>query len=631
MSDRPTSLAPDPPGAPSGDPYEGLPVAVQITDAAGRLLTVNRAWSALLGYERHEVIGRPLGGFMTASAAEKLRGAGWPTGAGGRARRELELRFISRSGAERRLLLQGQTVHDGAAREIRNLDVLVDLHGREADQAARGMLASIVQSTNSAVISKTLDGIVTSWNRGAERMFGYRAEEMIGQPITRIVAPEQSAEMRDILQRIGRGEQIAHFETERRHKNGQSVYVTLDISPIYDEEGRVVGASKIAHDVTERRKAETELRAREAHLRAVLETVPDAVIVIDGRGLIQSFTPSAQRQFGYTAEEVLGQNVKMLMPTPYREAHDGYIHRYLATGERRIIGIGRVVVGRRKDGSTFPMELAVGEVTAGNTQRFIGFVRDLTERQEVERRLQELQSELMHVSRLSAMGQMGAALAHELNQPLTAIMNYSQAVKRLNETGGGQSARANEVMGKISEQALRAGQVIRRLRQFVEKGSTDHDPEDINKVVEEACALALVGTRESGVRAELLLAPDLPPVLIDKIQVQQVVLNLVRNAVEAMNGSERRDLEVVTARAPDGMISVTVADTGPGLAKPVLQQLFQPFVTTKEKGMGIGLSICRSIIHAHGGGISAQSNPGGGTRFVFTLPPTGEADGSDAG
>ena len=332
------------------------------------------------------------------------------------------------------------------------------------------------------------------------------------------------------------------------------------------------------------------------------------------RGRIESFSRSAQRQFGYTPDEIIGENVKILMPSPYREAHDGYLHRYIETGERRIIGIGRVVVGRRKDGSTFPMELAVGEVTMGPSPQFIGFVRDLTERQEVERRLQELQSELMHVSRLSAMGQMGAALAHELNQPLTAIINYSQAAKRLSEAASSQSStRAVEVMEKISQQALRAGQVIRRLRQFVEKGSTEHRPEDVNKVVEEACALALVGTRESGVRAVFDLAADLPPVSIDKIQVQQVVLNLVRNAVEAMSESEPRMLKVVTGNGSDGMIMVEVMDTGPGLAESVLRQLFQPFVTTKERGMGIGLSICRSIVDAHGGRISAQPNPGGGT------------------
>ncbi|HUN49238.1 MAG TPA: PAS domain S-box protein [Stellaceae bacterium] len=633
MTETPTSFSADlrdiAPVSTAAGPYDALPVAVQVSDATGRLVQVNAAWTVLLGYDRREVLGRPLTDFITAGAAEALRRSGWPAGP---SRRDLELAFLTRTGETRSARLSGGIVREGAQREPHNLDVLIDLHGPKPQVTEAGMLASVVRSANAAVVSKTLDGIVTSWNYGAERMFGYSAEEMINQPIARIVAPDRMPEMLDILDRIRRGEQVARFETERRHKDGRTVHVALDISPIHDDAGRVVGASKIAHDITEHRRTEADLRAREAHLRAMLETVPDAVIVIDGHGRIDSFSPSAQRQFGYSAEEVLGRNVKMLMPAPYRDAHDGYLRRYHETGERRIIGIGRVVVGRRKDGSTFPMELAVGEVTVGPARQFIGFVRDLTERQEVERRLQELQSELMHVSRLSAMGQMGAALAHELNQPLTAIINYSQAAKRLGEMAGNQpSTRAAEVMEKISQQAMRAGQVIRRLRQFVEKGSTEHSPEDVNKVVEEACALALVGTRESGVRTVFHLAADLPSVSIDKIQVQQVVLNLVRNAVEAMSESEPRDLEIVTGRAPDGMISVTVADTGPGLAETVMRQLFQPFVTTKERGMGIGLSICRSIIDAHSGRIVAQPNPGGGTQFTFTLPPIETTDAGDAG
>ena len=316
----------------------------------------------------------------------------------------------------------------------------------------------------------------------------------------------------------------------------------------------------------------------------------------------------------------------MLMPSPYHEGHDRYLQRYLHTGERRIIGIGRVIVGCRKDGSTFPMELAVGEVVVGDVREFTGFVRDLTERQATENRLQELQAELMHVSRLSAMGQMGAALAHELNQPLTAIISYSQAARRLAEAAGGEMpARITEVMGKTVAQALRAGQIIRRLRQFVEKGTTEHHAEDINKVVEEASALALVGAKETNVRVSFSLAADLPLVTIDKVQVQQVVLNLVRNAVEAMMQGQERALEISTDRSDGGMVTVAVGDTGPGLAESVMRQLFQPFVTTKEKGMGIGLSICRSIVEAHSGSISAHPNGDHGTRFTFTLPTVSAA------
>jgi two-component system sensor kinase FixL len=258
---------------------------------------------------------------------------------------------------------------------------------------------------------------------------------------------------------------------------------------------------------------------------------------------------------------------------------------------------------------------------------FIGFIRDITERQGTERRLQEIQAELMHSSRLSTMGQMASALAHELNQPLTAVINYAQASRRLLGAGAGED-RIRPVIDKAVEQASRAGQIIRRLRDFLEKGETERRLEDVNKVVEEATALALVGVKDTGVKVQLEVGRDLPNVVIDKIQIQQVVMNLVRNAVEAMEASERRELAISTARTKDDQVEVAVLDTGPGLAPEVAAQLFQPFVSTKQRGMGLGLSICRTIVEAHGGRLGATARDGGGTAFRFTLPPA-EDPGED--
>jgi two-component system sensor kinase FixL len=364
------------------------------------------------------------------------------------------------------------------------------------------------------------------------------------------------------------------------------------------------------------------LEESEAHLRSVLETVPDAIIVIDDRGLIESFSPAAERLFDYLAAEVVGQNVKMLMPSPYRDEHDSYLDRYRHTGERRIIGIGRVVVGRRADGSTFPMELSVGEINLQGRRMFTGFIRDITERQVARERMQELQSELLRASRLSAMGEMASALAHELNQPLTAIINYVQASRRMFENADVPRERLQETMDKAVAQASRAGQIIHRMRQFIQKGETERQLETINKVLEEASALALVGAKEIGVVVRMQLGTDLPPILIDRIQIQQVILNLIRNGIEAMQAGTRRELGIATSLAGGDMVLCTFADTGPGLAKEVEAQLFQPFVTTKEKGMGLGLSICRSIIDAHGGKLWATPNSGAGVTFSFTLPAT---------
>jgi two-component system sensor kinase FixL len=367
---------------------------------------------------------------------------------------------------------------------------------------------------------------------------------------------------------------------------------------------------------------------REALLRAIIETSPDGLITIDQSCSIESFNPAAQRMFGYAAHEVIGCNVHCLMPPPYRDEHDGYIERYLRTGEKRIIGIGREVLGQRKDGTIFPLELAVGEVQAAGRPIFAGFVRDVTARQEAEERLRELQTELVHVARLSAMGEMASALAHELNQPLTAIMNYAQAARRLvGRAEEGQSA-LSSLLDKTSQQAARAGQIIHRLRQFIAKGETERALEDLNAVVEEASVLALIGTRGRRIVVRRDLAAGLPPVLIDKVQIHQVVTNLLRNSIDALAEVERREILLATRRAGPDAIETSVVDSGPGIDPAVMTRLFQPFVTTKPDGIGIGLSICRSIVDAHGGRLWASANPDGGTIFHVLLPVAGASEDS---
>lgn len=361
------------------------------------------------------------------------------------------------------------------------------------------------------------------------------------------------------------------------------------------------------------------LREREAHLQSILDTVPDAMIVIDTHGVIQSFSAAAERLFGWTAAEAVGRNVSILMPKPYHDAHDGYLERYLATGERRIIGLGRVVVGERRDGSTFPMELAVGEMKSADRRYFTGFVRDLTERQETERRLQDLQSELVHVSRLTAMGEMASALAHELNQPLSAAANYLKGSRRLLESDTPDLPRLREAMEKAADQTLRAGQIIRRLRDFVARGESEPRIEPLPKIIEEAGVLALIGAAERGIRVRNRIDSHVGLVLADKVQIQQVLVNLMRNAIEAMQNCDRRDLTVSAHPTGDGMVEVAVGDTGPGISPDIVERLFEPFFTTKSQGMGVGLSISRTIIEAHGGRIWVDSNDKGGATFRFTL------------
>jgi len=503
--------------------------------------------------------------------------------------------------------------------------IVLDIGKRRSEQLTSTRVAAMVSSSDDAIVGKNIDGIITDWNVGAQKIFGYSADEMLGQPITRLLPPGLEDEERQILAKIGAGQKIYHFETRRLRKDGAVIDVSVTISPVYDDDGLVIGGSKVARDITAAKASQRALKESEAHLRSVLETIPDAMVVVDTKGIIQSFSATAEKLFGYQAKDAIGQNVSMLMPNPYRAQHDGFLARYLQTGERRIIGIGRLVVGQRKDGSTFPMELTVGEMRLGERRFFTGFVRDITERAQTQQRLQDLQAELIFMSRFTALGEMASTLAHELNQPLTAAASYLNGARRLLDGGdAGKIAVATTAIDHAADQMLRAGQIIKRLREFVSRGESQRVPEDLRKLIEEASALALVGIKQTGTHVSSDFGAG-GMVLVDKIQIQQVLLNLMRNAIEAMQNTVRRELVISTRSFRPDIIEVAVADTGSGISPEIAAKLFQPFVTTKQHGMGVGLSISRTIVEAHGGRLWAEPNPGGGTIFRLTLKrETGE-------
>ena len=367
------------------------------------------------------------------------------------------------------------------------------------------------------------------------------------------------------------------------------------------------------------------IRDTEAHLRSILATVPDAMVVIDEKGVILSFSAAAEKMFGYGEGDVLNRNVSMLMPSPDQERHDSYLQRYMRTGERKIIGIGRITTALHRDGYTFPIELSVGEAAIDGQRIFTGFIRDLTERQLAERRLHELQSELAHVGRVSEMGSLASAIAHELNQPLTAMSAYCESARDLldGDPDAETVAMVREALDDAASQAIRAGQIVRRLRDFMSHGETERAPANLSKLIGEANALALVGSREHGIDVQVIQDAQAADVFVDRVQIQQVLVNLIRNAVDAMLGSGERLLTIRTRDLANRMVQLSVEDTGSGIGKEIAPQLFQPFVTSKQSGMGIGLSICRTIVVAHGGRIWFESRPGGGTIFHFTLPTSG--------
>lgn len=509
-------------------------------------------------------------------------------------------------------------------------DRRADQRASEANQIAEELNLLIDGTQGYAIYMVDVDGNVTLWNEGAVRLKGWTEAEVVGRhtslfyPADAIAAGKPG---RDLARAAAEGRLEA--EDWRIRKDGSEFLASVSITPLRDSAGNLRGFAKVLADITDRRAAEDAVLSRESHLRSILSSVPDAMVVIDEKSIILSFSAAAERLFGYQESEVVGSNVSRLMPSPDRERHDGYLRRYRETGERRIIGIGRVVFGERKDGSTFPMHLSIGEATGGAQRLFTGFVRDLTERQRTEERLDALQSELIHVSRVSAMGTMASTLAHELNQPITAVTNYVEAVRNLLAMPDpADLPMILEALDDTAKEALRAGDIVRRLRAFVARGDVEKSIEKLPALINEAAVLGLLGTKEKGIEPRFDLDPYASLVLMDKVQIQQVLINLIRNAVEAMSASPKRHLTVVSGLDAPGFVRVTVADTGPGISPAIASRLFAAFASSKSEGMGLGLSICRTIIEAHGGRIWMESGSDGGTAFHFTLVRAETVEGS---
>lgn len=519
----------------------------------------------------------------------------------------------------------GIILFGGAAARLRRRIVAsgkeAETQSREAGHLAEELGLLVDGARSNAIYMLDPQGHVTIWNSGAERLTGWREEEVLGKHFS-LFFPEDAVAEGQPSSMVARAVAQGQLEEEgwRSRKDGSEFLASSTVTALRNGDGSLRGFSTVVSDVTQRRAGEEQLRARENLLSSVLSTVPDAMIVIDEHGIIMSFSSAAQVLFGYAENEVVGRNVSLLMPSPDRERHDAYMQRYLQTGEKRIIGTGRIVFGERKDGTKFPMELAIGEAITGRERVFTGFVRDLTERRRTEERLESLQSELIHVSRVSAMGTMASTIAHELNQPITAIANYAESVRdMLVDPQPDDFALMREALGETAKEALRAGHIVRRLREFVARGEVEKTIEPLPGLINEASVLGLMTAREKGVEAKFDLDPYASPVFVDKVQIQQVIINLIRNACEAMSDSPERRLVVSSQADHPGFVRVSVADTGPGIAPVIGDRLFTAFVTTKTDGMGLGLSICRTIVEANGGRIWAESREGGGTVFNFTL------------
>jgi two-component system, LuxR family, sensor kinase FixL len=365
-----------------------------------------------------------------------------------------------------------------------------------------------------------------------------------------------------------------------------------------------------------RRRAAQSVKESEARLRATVEGVNEGILTLDETGTILFANSAALRMFGYTASEVTGKHVSALAPGATRVKWDGVPVDVMRIWKRKYSGRAREGRGRHKDGSLFPIEYTMSEIPLDGQRLMVGFVRNLTQSREIEERMQRL-----HADRLNAMGGMATALAHEINQPLSAVITYLSAAQRsLKMPPELRPENVEDTLAKAAVQALRAAAILKHMRQFVSRGEPDKAVHHLHDLIAEACELTNAIAKAISAQVVLNLDAKDDRVLADRIQIQQVIVNLKRNAIEAMSGSTKRQLTISTSLTEDGMIRTDIVDTGPGFMEDGKKHLFEPFMSNKAHGMGVGLTISRSIVEAHYGELWGEPNPEGGAILSFTLP-----------
>jgi PAS domain S-box-containing protein len=462
-------------------------------------------------------------------------------------------------------------------------------------------------------------------NMAFRNMLGYTESELY-QLCQIDVTYEEDRELNlELIGELWEGKR-QHFEIEKRYrrKDGTLVWVRNNVAPVPGTGGAASFLFTIVEDITQRKKDESARRYSEEKYRVVVEAASDAVICVDDAGAILLANPATRKVFGYDPADLIGRPLTMLMPEYMRNLHQGGFTRYLATGQRHVNWQGTELIGLRKNGQEFPVEVSFGEVNDKGHRIFTGFIRDISERKQAEelrQALQMTQVELERVSRLTTMGELAASIAHEVNQPLTAVTNNGNACLRLLANRSLEPEVLRRALEEIVADGTRASAVIARIRAFIKKTPAEKNELDVNEVIQEVLALARSELSENRVLLEPQLTKTLPLVLADRVQLQQVLLNLVMNGVEAMTAvTDRPRMLWVQSRVDEsGDILVTVRDSGTGLGSEG-DRVFTPFFTTKANGMGMGLPISRSLIEGHGGRLWATTNVPHGSDFSFTLP-----------
>jgi two-component system, LuxR family, sensor kinase FixL len=467
------------------------------------------------------------------------------------------------------------------------------------------ILQSIFECAVDGIVVIDARGLVKAFNPAAERLFGYRAAEVLGANV-KMLMPSPDREQHDryianyletgIPRIIGSGREV-----HGQRKDGSTFPLHLSVGRMeIDGEPAFTG---ILHDLSRRVEIEESLRKSEERLRSIVESAVDGIIVIDDRGTIQAFNPSAERLFGYRLSEVLGRNVNMLMPSPDREQHDGYLQHYLTTGEQKIIGIGREVTGLRKDGSTFPVHLSVGEMVAGDTRSFTGILHDLSDRVALENRLAEQKS-------LAKLGEMAAVVAHEVKNPIAGIRGALQVITSRMPA----DQRDRVVLLDIITRLDALNRIVQDMLMFARPRALQHEPIDLGVLLSDTASLIERDPMMSKLRIAVSGAADIAG---DREMLRVVFQNILMNAAQAMDGQGQID---VTIAPTNGRCRIAIADRGPGMPEEIRAKAFDAFFTTKHRGTGLGLPIARRVVEAHGGNMQIHLPAEGGTTIVVELP-----------
>jgi PAS domain S-box-containing protein len=517
---------------------------------------------------------------------------------------------------------------DQAAIAFENARLLAEVRALHAEerrhgQAVQTRLAAIVESSPDAITGQSLEGTMTDWNPGAERLYGYTADEIVGQPSVALSPPDRHGEMSDVLARVGAGERVEQFETVRVRKDGVAVDVSLSFAPIRDEHGAIVGVAAVARDISER-------RASEARIRAMVDASLDAVVGMDQHGDVIEWNHQAEVIFGWSRQEALGHPlVSLIIPERYRDDHRAGLERYGRTGEGPVLGKRLELEALNRDGREFPIEISITAVARRDAPLFSAFIRDITERRSAAHQREELDARLRQSERLESLGRLAGGVAHDLNNILAITSNYADFIaERLPPGDPGR-----DDVAQIQRAAERGAAFTKQLLTFARRGAVKPSELRLVELLSEMRSMLGRSLPES-ISFDLRVPPDLWSVLADRGQIDQLVLNLVVNASDAMPDGGRllveatnADYDVVAASQypdlrPGRYVLLSVTDTGPGMSNEVLARAFEPFFTTKPKGQGTGLGLATvyGVAQQAGGRVSIYSEVGRGTSVRVLLP-----------